>query len=481
MGSLTQLKECLVLKIFKPIVIIILTLFSCSSILKDMQHKSVNTKNSIFSVKDFGALGNGVKDDSKAIQNCFDYIESIGGGTAFFPEGEYIVSRTKQRGKTWSLRATNNLKIKGVGTDKSIIKLASKQLNYTRMLYVEKVNNVVVENITFNGNKDYQVNPKNPNEHLGGVFIDQGSNVRITNSNFINTGGDGIGLRGIKTPSKNVVIDSCYFNGNQRNGITLGSGFSDVIIRNNFFDTAIDDSPIDTEPHSGICKNVLIENNKILTPTILTIGGPSPTNKGENFIVKNNVLKNCVIMMVNTGSSTISNNYIHNNINKKQAITILGANNNITIKDNEIETLNKDAFYIIKTTYNRVGPENINVINNKINLKGTKVKAVHCAGANNLLFSKNLITSKLEGGNAGFYFFSNYPMSGINISDNIFENVDYSVMINPLKNNTIEKISISENEFKTSSKKQIIFRKKTQIKEVQLNKNTLNGKEVKQI
>jgi hypothetical protein len=44
------------------------------------------------SVKDFGAVGDGVTNDTAAIQAAIDLIESIGGGTVFIPAGTYLLS-----------------------------------------------------------------------------------------------------------------------------------------------------------------------------------------------------------------------------------------------------------------------------------------------------------------------------------------------------------------------------------------------------
>lgn len=44
------------------------------------------------SVKDFGATGNGVADDTAEIQAAIDAVSSAGGGTVFLPEGTYITS-----------------------------------------------------------------------------------------------------------------------------------------------------------------------------------------------------------------------------------------------------------------------------------------------------------------------------------------------------------------------------------------------------
>lgn len=44
------------------------------------------------SAKDFGALGNGVKDDTAAIQAAINYVDAQGGGVAFLPPGTFLTS-----------------------------------------------------------------------------------------------------------------------------------------------------------------------------------------------------------------------------------------------------------------------------------------------------------------------------------------------------------------------------------------------------
>jgi hypothetical protein len=44
------------------------------------------------SVKDFGAAGDGVMDDTAAIQAALDSVYAAGGGTLYFPAGEYLVT-----------------------------------------------------------------------------------------------------------------------------------------------------------------------------------------------------------------------------------------------------------------------------------------------------------------------------------------------------------------------------------------------------
>lgn len=48
------------------------------------------------SVKDFGAVGDGVTDDTAAIQAALDYVGSVGGGSVFVPAGDYMTTASIQ-------------------------------------------------------------------------------------------------------------------------------------------------------------------------------------------------------------------------------------------------------------------------------------------------------------------------------------------------------------------------------------------------
>ena len=405
---------------------------------------NINEIKNLFNVKDFGAIGDFEHDDTQAIQACFEAIKNNGGGTAYFPSGTYKVSRTTLPGKSWCLLGVNNITLLGENKKNTFIKLASKQRGYTRLLILNDNRDIHINNITFDGNLIQQYNPDNPNEHLGGIFINQSINVHIKNSNFINTGGDGITIRGAQIPSKNINIESCFFNNNQRNGITLGSGFNDIIIRNCEFGPDIDNSPIDTEPHHGNCKNVLIESNLINTPSLFTLGGAKADNPGRNFIVKNNILNDCAIFMVRADSVQIINNKINIATVKKAAITCLGSNRAIYVDKNTITTENQPVFYLVKTRYSVLPPRDIHITNNNISVNGAN-KAFDIRGAQQVFIENNDITT--NNCKIGIYCFSNYKMENINIINNRFSGFKTGVKILPLKTNHIKNISIRNNAF----------------------------------
>ena len=54
--------------------------------------KKANKNNLIFNVKEHGALGNGVNDDTEHFKTVISLVENIGFGTIFIPKGEYILT-----------------------------------------------------------------------------------------------------------------------------------------------------------------------------------------------------------------------------------------------------------------------------------------------------------------------------------------------------------------------------------------------------
>lgn len=74
------------------------------------------------SVKDFGAVGNGVADDTAAIQKAISRAIAIGGGTVFVPFGTFLTS------SALLMTSATGVRIVGVGAQ-SIIKLTSGSAN----------------------------------------------------------------------------------------------------------------------------------------------------------------------------------------------------------------------------------------------------------------------------------------------------------------------------------------------------------------
>ncbi len=50
----------------------------------------------VYQVKDFGAKGDGITDDTKAIQSAIDHLVDNGGGTLYFPNGRYRLATLQE-------------------------------------------------------------------------------------------------------------------------------------------------------------------------------------------------------------------------------------------------------------------------------------------------------------------------------------------------------------------------------------------------
>jgi parallel beta-helix repeat protein len=90
----------------------------------------------VVNVKDFGAVGDGVADDSLAINRATLYVDRVlGGGTVYYPEGTYKITRAIRLDDydietfTYSGNVRQNIRHQGAGRDSTIIKASGFSTN----------------------------------------------------------------------------------------------------------------------------------------------------------------------------------------------------------------------------------------------------------------------------------------------------------------------------------------------------------------
>lgn len=159
------------------------------------QPRTVQSKlRDVVSVKDFGAVGNGLADDTVAIQNAIDSL-TITGGTVFFPPGTYRIARNVGTNDRWGVKVTaSNITLQGsnaflrrfntnistyalaypilfVGTPDSNVALATQ--------------NVTVQGLTFIGeNTRHNVSGNAIFDFRAGIVFKNSKNTFVQNCSF---------------------------------------------------------------------------------------------------------------------------------------------------------------------------------------------------------------------------------------------------------------------------------------------------------
>src|ERR1041385_8726495 len=78
-----------IFRICFPTCLLVSILF-CSTQVRAVNPALPSIPTNIFNVAKFGALGNGVKDNTTNIQNAINAVNAAGGGIVEFPAGKYL-------------------------------------------------------------------------------------------------------------------------------------------------------------------------------------------------------------------------------------------------------------------------------------------------------------------------------------------------------------------------------------------------------
>lgn len=217
----------------------------------------------VASVTDYGAVGNGVTDDSAAIQLAVNANDAV-----YFPAGTYRVNSPitlKSNNMVFGDGASSVIYYTGSATSQGALYANSGSSSS----YVE---NLVVQNLKVLGD----VASAGFSEFVHLIAFHGVRNCLIDNCEVVGFRGDGIifgsgDIGGQERHNIDVTVTNCYIDGvnnDNRNGISVIDGTS-VTIENNYFTRCSRSSmpgAIDIEPDANnyhIIRNISIRNNRI--------------------------------------------------------------------------------------------------------------------------------------------------------------------------------------------------------------------------
>jgi len=270
--------------------------------------ESTEGKTVTVSVKDFGAMGNGIADDTTAIQKAIDAVTRSGGGVVFFPSGTYKVSLNPAT--SHAITIGPKLTFRGEGHKNTTIALGDRQGNYNSIIAGEQpkaeISDFAMYDLTIDANSTN--NPISAKADIPGE-----GKPRYALQIF---------------SGRRIRIERCKFkNQNNLNTITLNSNeelVSDAIIKNNIFET-IGGGNIDYD-HSTIYtygKRIEIVNNYFSTRHGAGTNGARTAIEihGDDHLVKGNVIDGFTNGINITGYARSSNNQIVTDNVIKEAYT----------------------------------------------------------------------------------------------------------------------------------------------------------------
>lgn len=416
-------------------------------------------------VKDYGAIGDGVVDDTSAFQVAINAVKQKGGGTVFVPTGTYSLKPIFLKG---------NVHLRGENRDKSILKLADDaDDDYTRL--ITTANNTSIQSLTIDGN--YQAHPDGI-EHMHCIFVYDHENVLIKNNVIINAVGDGISVSGSSKTSKNIIITNNVVEENQRSQIVIEQ-VNDLRVKNNVMRSKTGRPGLHFEPwEKQQFKDAQISGNTIESNVegncVLLAGADSElAGKGEsgyffqNIEFKQNQV-NCprgALLLMDTKNAKVSGNEL-----RISEIHVWRKNQQLSIEGNTINAINGIRLEggmegKLISTGTKISGNRVHSTNDGVNIHagasntiitdntfiGTKqASGVAIFASDNIIdtvISKNSFQHYRFGVYLDYDYYSDTEIVGVNISDNKFAGENSAIMQTIENSHRLKDLVISKNHF----------------------------------
>lgn len=250
---------------------------------------NIRVSDIVINVKDFGAVGDGITDDTEYINNAITYANSVGGGTVLVPNGIYMIkAHNPDTTSNNYLRDEAGIEMKDNVhlqlSNGTILKAISNDARaYQIVRAVEK------ENISISGGKI--LGDRNNHVDLGGewgygISIIGCNNVIISDIEIADCWGDGINIQvGLNEMSNNVptnvYIQRVISTNNRRQGMSIEAGEFITVTDSIFKDTG------GTAPECGVCIEPFNDYIKVHNVTFVNCVFENNNNTGIQILMGN--------------------------------------------------------------------------------------------------------------------------------------------------------------------------------------------------
>ena len=364
-------------------------------------------KKIIVNVSQFGAKGDGITNDTQAINDAINYV-STRGGQVVFDNKEYRVSK---------ILVKSNVEI--VGNNATLKQIDGVTSLDHILAFSAGVQNIKVSNINIDGNRVI-----NKNIYIAGINFLTCSNITLENINVKNVSGDGIFFGYVGQLANNIKMKNVKVENSSRNEIVFSNCKNIVcdnftIISNDAFSSTFEFEKHDT---TEILENIHL-NNFTVTTGIEPVKLLTNAKYGD---MKNIKLSNITLTGEKSYISCMDfNNIEFENINAKH-IEFTDCNNLIITKCKLNKLLVSQLNYTSK-----------NVLISKNTLNDSNNFGLSLSKVEDVSVSENIIKDNTTSG-----VLISYECKNVKVNDNIITNNDYAV---EFVSNTHDNIIIENN------------------------------------
>ena len=262
----------------------------------------------------YGAVADGVSDDTAAIQRAIDAVSAAGGGIVDIPAGNYMINTLHQTGYSYE-RAGLVLKSNSIVrmANGAVLRAIPNGERSYQIFSITHVDNVHIMGGKLIGDRDTHIG--NLGQTGYGVRITDATNVVIEDLYAGEFWGDGVFLG---EDSRNITLYRVICDHNRRQGMSIVGGHNVKILESEFkrSDGTPPKSGIDIEPEgdhpivSGVeIRNCLFEGSS----TGFVVSNQYSNSVAENIIFADNIVRSnkTAINLVGIQSGEVTGNTIY--------------------------------------------------------------------------------------------------------------------------------------------------------------------------